>query len=127
MPSVVSAMRSSRDQEPGIKDRLQIRTIGTFHGPSAREHAPLRPSLLPVAAEVDDVAAVAEAVRQLARVHERRPREVRLPALHAVELRRVADRLVDLQSELIAAEDDVDLADRTLIRREQRDRFVPDA
>ena len=51
---------------------------------------------------------------------------IHMPALHAVEFRRVADGFVDLQAELVAAEDDVEVADRTRIGGQERDRLIAD-
>src|SRR5579875_173360 len=60
------------------------------------------------------------------RIEEARPREVRLPTQHSVELGRMAARLVDLQRHLRAAEDHVHLAGRRLRCREEPVRFFSD-
>src|ERR1700693_4633484 len=78
---------------------------------------------------VDDDRHLVGAVAQFAeqtRVEETGPREIRLPAHDAVEFGRVAARLVDLQRNLRAAEDDVHLARRALRRDEQLARLLSD-
>ena len=65
-------------------------------------------------------------VRSLSSVRKRRAGEIGFHAQHAVEFDGMADRFVDLQAELRAIEDDVELALGTLVRGVQRDCFFGD-
>src|SRR5579883_3031599 len=79
-----------------------------------------------VADDVHDLRPVAQ-LPELIEREEAHPRIVRFAAEHAIELDGVPDRFVNLQPELRAVEDQVELALRTLIRGVQRDGLVSDA
>src|ERR1017187_4949420 len=79
-----------------------------------------------VANHVHDFGAVAQAVQLIER-EKTHARVVGLAAQDAVELDGMADRLVDLQGQLRAIEDEVELALRALIGSVQRDGFFGNA
>src|ERR1700691_207779 len=79
-----------------------------------------------VADDVHDFGAVAQAAQLIER-EEAHARVVRLGAQDAVELDGMAHRLVDLQSQLRAIEDEIEFAFRTLIRAVHCHGFFGDA
>src|ERR1022692_1971644 len=92
-------------------------------GERAEAGAVLRPR---VANHVHDFGAVAQAAQLIER-EEAHARVVGLAAQDAVELDGMADRLVDLQAQLRAVEDEVELALGALIGAVQRHGFFGDA
>src|ERR1035441_4512690 len=92
-------------------------------GERAQAGTVLRPR---VANHVHNFGAVAQAAQLIER-EEAHARVVGLAAQDAVELDGMADRLVDLQSQLRAVEDEVELALGALIGAVQRDGFCGDA
>ena len=76
-----------------------------------------------VADDVDEVGSVAE-VAEHRRLQERAAGERDLQAHGAIELRRMAARLVDLQRELRRSDDEIEASGRRFRRGQQRQRFV---
>src|SRR6266511_990523 len=137
MPSSVAAIISSSVCGPGSSPTLVIRTIGSRAHPDAVVYGVPgggRGALVVVPERaqgarnrrVDRDVHQLRAVPQrpeLAQVEPGRTGERRLPAEDAVQLDGVPDRLVDLQRELLAADDDGGLALRALRRGHQRPRL----
>ena len=92
-----------------------------------REGAEPRTMLLPrVRDDVHQIAAVAQ-LSQLVERKKGRAREIRFHPQHAVQFDRMSDRLVDLQTQLRAIENNGERTFRTLIGLVQRDCFFGDA
>ena len=111
------AAREVADEDALLDERHGLR-LDALVVPAERAHAAGRGR---VGDDVDEVGAVAEARLELVRGQEARAGVGRLGAEHAVELGRVAARLVDLQVELRRGEDDREAAGRALRRRQEFD------
>ena len=99
-------------------------TIGTACAPtpsSSQPNVPRPPGAVASATMSIEVRPVAEPALELVGRQEARPGVARLGAEHAVELGRVAARLVDLEVELRRVEHDREPSGRALWRAEQRD------
>src|SRR5918995_1047971 len=104
MPSSVPAIISSSDEPPGRRPTLVMRTIGSRAGPSART---MPPEASPTSG-----------------AESRRASERGFPTEDAIELDRVAHRLVDLQGDLVGVEDHGGGALRALRRLQQSHRLL---
>src|SRR5258705_315064 len=108
------------DEDPVLDERHRLRRDALVV-PAERAHPARRRR---IGHDIDEVAAVAEALVELVGRQEARAGVARLGPAHPDELGRVAAALVDLEVELGWVEDDGEPARRALGRSQQRDAFL---
>ncbi len=120
MVCAVSRERKISGEKPICDDRRALRRNSFFIEGKRPQPGPV---LLPrVGHDIHQVAAIAQRP-QLVESQKRGAGEIGFHTQHAVEFDRMPHRLMNLQPQLRAVEDDVVLALRSLIRLEQRDGF----